>query len=82
MRGGRVSSLDTLFVQVEKMMRDTAYDVVEVRYDSLYGYPREVTLDPSILVRDNEVRRTVGALTVLQTVPPRRSQKKVRAAKP
>jgi hypothetical protein len=75
-RSGRSSSIDTLFAQIATAMRDTAFQAVKVRYDSLYGYPREVTFDRDLLVNDDEFRRTVGALTVLQATRPPGARKK------
>jgi len=59
------ATIDLLFTEIEKATHDGA-DSVTVTYDSNYGFPAEIAIDPSKQIADEEMYYSVANFEPLQ----------------
>ena len=59
------ATIDLLFAEIEKATHDGA-DSITVTYDSTYGFPAEIAIDPSKQIADEEMYYSVTNFEPLQ----------------
>jgi hypothetical protein len=59
------ATIDQLFAEIEKATQDGA-DSITVTYDSTYGFPGEIAIDPSKQIADEEMYYSITNFEPLQ----------------